>query len=167
MAAPLDLTDPAGIAAFAVARDRPLDILVDNAGVMAIQELTLTDCGDAIQFATNHLGHFALALGLHDALAAAGKARIVSLSSSGHLASPVIFDDLGYSFRAYDPFGAYGRSKTAIVLFTVEATRRWNGDGVTANAVNPAGSPPTCSATSAAATTCSRQLSGTARREAR
>ena len=60
----------------------PLDILVNNAGVMAIQELTLTERGQEMQFATNHLGHFALALGLHDALAAAGGARIVSVSST-------------------------------------------------------------------------------------
>jgi NAD(P)-dependent dehydrogenase (short-subunit alcohol dehydrogenase family) len=137
--APLELTDPASIDAFAVAWDGPLDILVNNAGVMAIQELTLTDRGDEMQFATNHLGHFALALGLHDALAAAGSARIVSVSSSGHLRSPVIFDDLNYSFREYDPFGAYGQSKTANILFAVEATRRWSEDGITANALMPGG----------------------------
>jgi len=60
-----------------------------------------------MQFATNHLGHFALALGLHDSLAAAGSARIVSVSSGGHLRSPVVFDDIDYAFRDYDPFGAY------------------------------------------------------------
>jgi NAD(P)-dependent dehydrogenase (short-subunit alcohol dehydrogenase family) len=137
--APLELTDPTSIAAFVAAWDRPLDILVNNAGVMAIQELTLTDRGREMQFATNHLGHFALALGLHDALAAAGNARIVSVSSSGHLRSPVIFDDLDYSFRDYDPFGAYGQSKTANVLFAVEATRRWAQEGITANALMPGG----------------------------
>jgi NAD(P)-dependent dehydrogenase (short-subunit alcohol dehydrogenase family) len=137
--APLELTDLAGIAAFAAAWGTPLDILVNNAGVMAIQELTLTDGGQEMQFATNHLGHFALALGLHDALAAAGNARIVSVSSSGHLRSPVIFDDLDYAFREYDPFGAYGQSKTANVLFAVEATRRWAQDGITANALMPGG----------------------------
>ncbi len=108
-------------------------------GVMAIQELTLTDRGYEMQFATNHLGHFALAIGLRDALAAAGHARVVSVSSSGHLRSPVVFDDLHYRFRSYDPFGAYGQSKTANVLFAVEATRRWAGDGITANAVHPGG----------------------------
>jgi NAD(P)-dependent dehydrogenase (short-subunit alcohol dehydrogenase family) len=92
-----------------------------------------------MQFATNHLGHFALALGLHEALAAAGRARIVSVSSSGHLRSPVVFDDLHYEFRDYDPFGAYGQSKTANVLFAVEATRRWVEDGITANALMPGG----------------------------
>jgi NAD(P)-dependent dehydrogenase (short-subunit alcohol dehydrogenase family) len=137
--APLELTDLAGIAAFAAAWGTPLDILVNNAGVMAIQELTLTDRGQEMQFATNHLGHFALALGLHDALAAAGNARVVSVSSSGHLRSPVIFDDLDYAFREYDPFGAYGQSKTANVLFAVEATRRWSADGITANALMPGG----------------------------
>jgi NAD(P)-dependent dehydrogenase (short-subunit alcohol dehydrogenase family) len=135
----LELTDRASIASFVDAWDGPLDILVNNAGVMAIQELTLTDRGHELQFATNHLGHFALALGLRDALAAAGGARIVSVSSSGHLRSPVIFDDLHYDFRDYDPFGAYGQSKTANVLFAVEATRRWAGDGITANSLMPGG----------------------------
>jgi NAD(P)-dependent dehydrogenase (short-subunit alcohol dehydrogenase family) len=137
--APLELTDYASIAAFVSAWNGPLDILVNNAGVMAIQELTLTDRGHEMQFATNHLGHFALAHGLHDALAAAGHARIVSVSSSGHLLSPVVFDDLRYAFREYDPFGAYGQSKTANVLFAVEATRRWAPDGITANALMPGG----------------------------
>jgi NAD(P)-dependent dehydrogenase (short-subunit alcohol dehydrogenase family) len=136
---PLELTDLEGIARFAADWDGPLDILVNNAGVMAIQELTLTDRGQEMQFASNHLGHFALALGLHDALAEAEGARIVSVSSSGHLRSPVVFDDLNYSFRDYTPFGAYGQSKTANVLFAVEATRRWEDDGITANALMPGG----------------------------
>jgi NAD(P)-dependent dehydrogenase (short-subunit alcohol dehydrogenase family) len=137
--APLELTDRASIAAFVEAWEGPLDILVNNAGVMALQELTLSDRGHEMQFATNHLGHFALALGLHNALAAAGSARIVSVSSSGHLRSPVVFDDLDYAFRDYDPFGAYGQSKTANVLFAVEATRRWAKDGIAANALMPGG----------------------------
>jgi NAD(P)-dependent dehydrogenase (short-subunit alcohol dehydrogenase family) len=135
----LELTDYPSIAGFVGAWAGPLDILVNNAGVMAIQELTLTDRGHELQFATNHLGHFALAVGLHGALAAAGNARIVSVSSSGHLRSPVIFDDLDYAFREYDPFGAYGQSKTANVLFAVEATRRWADDGITANSLMPGG----------------------------
>jgi NAD(P)-dependent dehydrogenase (short-subunit alcohol dehydrogenase family) len=137
--APLELTDRASIDALTGGWDEPLDILVNNAGVMAIQELTLTDHGQEMQFATNHLGHFALALGLHDRLAEAGSARIVSVSSSGHLRSPVVFDDLNFSFRDYTPFGAYGQSKTANVLFAVEATRRWSEDGITSNALMPGG----------------------------
>jgi len=137
----LDLTDPTTIAGFTAAWDGPLDILVNNAGIMATPE-TYTKEGWELQFATNHLGHFALALGLRDALAAAGSARIVSLSSSAHFASPVIFDDLHFRYRSYDPGLAYGQSKTANVLFAVEATKRWQGDGITANALMP-GSIPT------------------------
>jgi NAD(P)-dependent dehydrogenase (short-subunit alcohol dehydrogenase family) len=137
--APLELVDPDSIAAFAAAWNGPLDVLVNNAGVMAIEELTRDQRGYEMQFATNHLGHFALALGLHDALAQADGARIVSVSSSGHLRSPVIFDDLHYRFRDYTPFGAYGQSKTANVLFAVEAAKRWAGDGIVANALMPGG----------------------------
>ena len=137
--AALDLSDLDSVDAFAAAWSDPLHILVNNAGVMAIQELTLSASGHEMQFATNHLGHFALAVGLHDALAAAGGARVVSVSSSGHLRSPVVFDDVDFAFRDYDPFGAYGQSKTANVLFAVEATRRWRNDGILANALMPGG----------------------------
>lgn len=137
--APLDLSDLGSVAAFVAGWSRPLDILVNNAGVMAVQERTLSASGHEIQFATNHLGHFALTVGLHDALAAAGRARIVSVSSSGHLRSPVVFDDIDYAFRDYEPFNAYGQSKTANVLFAVEASKRWAGDGITANALMPGG----------------------------
>jgi NAD(P)-dependent dehydrogenase (short-subunit alcohol dehydrogenase family) len=137
----LDLADQASVAAFVANWSGPLDRLVNNAGVMALPDLQLTPEGWELQFATNHLGHFALALGLHDALAAAADARIVSLSSRGHLRSPVVFDDLNFTSRPYDPWLAYGQSKTANVLFAVEATRRWQGDGVTANAVHPGAIP--------------------------
>ena len=90
-----------------------------------------------MQFATNFLGHFALTTGLHDALAEAHGARVVSVSSSGHLFSPVVFDDLHFDFRSYDPLAAYGQSKTADALLAVEATRRWSGEGIYANALNP------------------------------
>lgn len=133
----IDLSDLSSVAAFVRAWTGPLDILVDNAGVMAVPELTMSPSGHEMQFASNHLGHFALAVGLHDALAAANKARIVSVSSAGHLRSPVVFDDIDYAFRDYDPFGAYGQSKTANVLFAVEATNRWADDGITANALMP------------------------------
>jgi NAD(P)-dependent dehydrogenase (short-subunit alcohol dehydrogenase family) len=137
--AALELSDLSSVRAFVDAWSGPLDILVNNAGVMAIQELTTAASGHEMQFATNHLGHFALAVGLHDALAAAAPARIVSVSSGGHLRSPVVFDDIDYKFRDYDPFGAYGQSKTANVLFAVEASRRWAADGIVANALMPGG----------------------------
>lgn len=137
----LDLTDRSTIEAFVAGWEGPLDILVNNAGVMATPE-TYTSEGWELQFATNHLGHFVLSHGLHDALAAAGSARIVSVSSSAHFASPVIFDDIHFRFRSYDPGLAYGQSKTANVLFAVEATKRWEADGITANSLMP-GSIPT------------------------
>jgi NAD(P)-dependent dehydrogenase (short-subunit alcohol dehydrogenase family) len=134
---PLDLADLASVAAFAADFHGPLHLLINNAGVMALPTLTLTGRGWELQFATNHVGHFALTVGLRGALAAAGGARIVSLSSRGHLRSPVVFDDVNFGARPYDPQLAYGQSKTANVLFAVEATRRWAGDGITANAVHP------------------------------
>ncbi len=136
LVAPLDLADRASIAAFVAAWDGPLHILVNNAGVMA-SPLTRTADGWELQFGTNHLGHFALATGLHPALATAGGARIVSVSSRGHLRSPVVFEDIHFRSREYDPWVAYGQSKTANILFAVEASRRWAGDGITANSLMP------------------------------
>jgi NAD(P)-dependent dehydrogenase (short-subunit alcohol dehydrogenase family) len=133
----IDLSDLASVAAFVRAWTGPLDILINNAGVMAVPELTMSPSGHELQFASNHLGHFALTVGLHDALAAADKARIVSVSSAGHQRSPVVFDDIDYAFRDYNPFSAYGQSKTANVLFAVDATRRWADDGITSNALMP------------------------------
>jgi NAD(P)-dependent dehydrogenase (short-subunit alcohol dehydrogenase family) len=133
----LDLADPASVAAFVTAWEGPLDILVNNAGVMALPALRLTPGGWELQFATNHLGHFSLALGLHAPLAASGDSRIVSLSSIGHLRSPIVFDDINFSVRPYDPRLAYGQSKTANVLFAVAATQRWASEGIYANAVHP------------------------------
>ena len=133
----LDLADQDSVRGFAAAWDQPLHILVNNAGIMALPELEHTREGWEMQFATNFLGHFALTIGLHDALAEAHGARIVSVSSSGHMRSPIVFDDLHFDFRVYDPFAAYGQSKTADVLLAVEATRRWSGEGIYANALNP------------------------------
>ncbi|MFJ3307490.1 SDR family NAD(P)-dependent oxidoreductase [Streptomyces sp. NPDC086549] len=133
----LDLADRSTVEAFVSAWHGPLHILVGNAGVMAFPELTRTSDGREMQFAVNHLGHFALAVGLHSALAAADGARVVSVSSIGHLFSPVVFDDLDYRFRPYDPWTSYGQSKTANILFAVGAAERWADDGITANALMP------------------------------
>ncbi|MCU1400688.1 MAG: short-chain dehydrogenase/reductase [Acidimicrobiales bacterium] len=135
----LDLADPTSVAAFSAAWDGPLDILVNNAGVMGVPALHHTPAGWEVQFATNHLGHFALATGLHGALRMAGRARVVSLTSTAHFRSPVVFDDLFYAFRPYDAMGAYGQSKTANALFAVGAARRWDGDGILVNAAMPGG----------------------------
>jgi NAD(P)-dependent dehydrogenase (short-subunit alcohol dehydrogenase family) len=135
----VDLSDRATGRMFAADwGDRPLHALVNNAGVMATP-LTRTPEGFELQFATNHLGHFALASALHDALARADGARIVSLSSVGHRRSPVVFDDIQFERRDYDPWLGYGQAKTANVLFAVGVTQRWAGDGILANAVHPGG----------------------------
>jgi len=135
--APLDLSDQSSVRQFATDWRGALHILVNNAGIMALPKLERSSEGWELQFATNFLGHFALTLGLHNALAAARGARIVSVSSSGSLIAPVIFDDLHFNFLPYEPFVAYGQSKTACVLLAVEATRRWAAEGIFANALNP------------------------------
>jgi NAD(P)-dependent dehydrogenase (short-subunit alcohol dehydrogenase family) len=134
---PLDLTDFASIRSLTAAWLGPLHILVNNAGVMAVPELELSFDGHELQFATNHLGHFALTAWLHHSLAAANGARVVSVSSNAHHFSPVVFADIDYENRAYDPWGAYGQSKTANILHAVEITRRWRDDGIVANALHP------------------------------
>ena len=133
----LDLAKLDSVEAFARGWDGPLHILVNNAGVMAIQELHAQRrrAGDAVRDQPRR------------ALRARARActarwrpegaRIVSVSSRGHLRSPVIFDDLNFAFRDYDAVRlAYGQSKTANVLFAVGATARWARDGIYANALH-------------------------------
>ena len=134
----LDLADQSSVTDFVAGWHGPLHMLINNAGIMASPEMR-TPQGWEMQFATNHLGHFALATGLHDSLASAGNARIVSVSSTAHLRSPVVFDDIHFRERAYDPWLAYGQAKTANVLFAVGASQQWAGDGITANALTPGG----------------------------
>lgn len=140
--AAIDLADPDSAARLARDWDGPLHLLVNNAGLVT-GGLERTKEGWELQFATNHLGHFALAWALHDALAQGardrGAARIVSLSSTAHMRAPVDFGDIHFERRAYDPQIAYAQSKTANSLFAVEATRQWGADGIVANAVNPGG----------------------------
>ncbi|MEY9860885.1 NAD(P)-dependent dehydrogenase (short-subunit alcohol dehydrogenase family) [Catenulispora sp. GAS73] len=138
----LDLVEPASVEAFAerfLAEGRPLHLLINNAGVMATP-LTRDARGNELQFAVNHLGHFRLATRLWPALAAAGAAggaRVVALSSRGHRYSPVVFEDLNFEHRTYEPFLAYGQSKTANSLFAVELDRRGRDEGIRAFAVHP------------------------------
>ncbi|WP_405164487.1 SDR family NAD(P)-dependent oxidoreductase [Nocardia sp. NBC_01499] len=140
--ADVDLADPASVARFARDWTGPLHLLVNNAGLVTA-DLQRTEQGWELQFATNHLGHFALACALHDALARGaadrGAARIVSVSSTAHMRAPVDFDDIHFEHRAYDPQIAYAQSKTANSLFAVEASKRWAAEGIVANAVNPGG----------------------------
>jgi NAD(P)-dependent dehydrogenase (short-subunit alcohol dehydrogenase family) len=133
----LDLADLDSVRSFVRAWDGPLDGLVANAGVMALPERRLSASGWEMQLATNHLGHFALALGLHEHLVAAGDARVVVVSSGAQLLAPLDLDDPHFARRPYDPWIAYAQSKTADVLMAVGMARRWAGDGITANAVAP------------------------------
>ncbi|MCS7475520.1 SDR family NAD(P)-dependent oxidoreductase [Umezawaea endophytica] len=135
--AALDLADLDSVAAFARAWSGPLDVFVANAGVMAIPERRVTALGWELQLATNYLGHFALASALHGHLRAAGRSRLVVVSSGAHRDAPFDFADPQFERRPYDRWSAYGQSKTADVLLAVGASRRWAEDGVTANAVNP------------------------------
>jgi NAD(P)-dependent dehydrogenase (short-subunit alcohol dehydrogenase family) len=140
--AALDLADRATVASFIESWNGPLHLLINNAGAIT-PSLSRTAEGWELQFVTNYLGHFALSLGLRSALAAAaaerGEARIVSVSSTAHMRSPVVFDDIQFERRDYDPQAAYAQSKTADSLLAVEVTRRWAADGIVANAVNPGG----------------------------
>jgi NAD(P)-dependent dehydrogenase (short-subunit alcohol dehydrogenase family) len=137
-AAFIDLADIGSIRSFTDSWSGPLHLLVNNAGVMDIPEQRTPD-GWEMHFAVNHLGHFALAQGMHAAMREAGGARIVSLSSSGHASSGIRFNDLFFDSDPYDPGLAYGQSKTANVLFALEATRRWEDDGIAGSAVMPGG----------------------------
>lgn len=115
-----------------------IHILINNAGVMATPEGHTAD-GFETQFGTNHLGHFLLTHLLMPALLAAAPARVVSLSSSGHRRSDIVWDDIHFERRPYDRWQAYGQSKTANALFAVGLNGRYAAQGVTANAVHPGG----------------------------
>ncbi|MBF8186420.1 SDR family NAD(P)-dependent oxidoreductase [Nonomuraea sp. K274] len=136
--AQLDLLDPASIDAFAVRyldSGRPLHILVNGAGIMGIP-LTRDARGYESHFATNHLGHFQLTLGLLPALRAAHGARVVNVSSGAQRLSGIRWDDPHFT-TGYDPILAYGQSKAANVLFAVELDRRWAEEGIRGYAVHP------------------------------
>lgn len=112
-------------------------MLILNAGIMACPE-TRVGPGWEAQFATNHLGHFALTNLLWPALASQGGARVVSLASAGHHFSPIRWDDIQFE-HGYEKFPAYGQSKTATILFSVELDRRGAEHGVRAFSVHPGG----------------------------
>lgn len=137
----LDLASPASVRAFAervLGRGAPLELLVNNAGVMA-SPLARTPEGYELQFATNHLGHFLLTGLLAPALRAGAPARVVNVSSNGHRFSPVVFEDVHFERRPYDKWAAYGQAKTANVLHAVELDRRLAGARVRAFGLHPGG----------------------------
>ena len=115
-----------------------LDLLINNAGVMACPE-TRVGPGWEAQFATNHLGHLALTIGLMDLLVRTGGARVVALSSTGHKISGIRWDDVHFQAGPYDKWQAYGQSKTANALFANALSRRLQASGGQAFAVHPGG----------------------------
>jgi NAD(P)-dependent dehydrogenase (short-subunit alcohol dehydrogenase family) len=135
--AALDLADPVSVRAFTASWTGPLHALVANADVMALPTRQLNPAGWELQLATNFVGHFQLAHGLHDALRAAGRGRVVVVSSGVQRRTPVDLDDLHFERRPYDAWAAYGQSKTAGVLLAVGISRHWAGDGITAKALAP------------------------------
>src|SRR6202167_2605764 len=117
-------------------RGEPFDVVIANAGVMATPFGHTAD-GFETQFGTNHLGHFVLVNRVAPLICAGG--RLINLASSGHRFSNVDLNDLNFQRTAYDPFVAYGRSKTANILFAVAFDQRHRGRGVRAAAVHPGG----------------------------
>jgi NAD(P)-dependent dehydrogenase (short-subunit alcohol dehydrogenase family) len=126
--AALDLGDLASVRAFAAARQEPLDLLLNNAGVMAPPRSETAD-GFELQLGTNHLGHFALTGLLLGALKAGDAPRVVTISSNGHRVSRLDFDDLQFK-RRYSRWRAYGNSKLANLLFMRELDRRARAAGL-------------------------------------
>jgi NAD(P)-dependent dehydrogenase (short-subunit alcohol dehydrogenase family) len=135
--ADLDLGVPSTIDAFAAqVADRPLHLLINNAGIMA-PPLSRDARGLESQLAVNHVGHFQLFTRLLPALRRAHGARVIALSSRGHMRAGFDFEDPNFLHRPYDKMVAYGQAKTANVLFAVEVDRRYRGDGIRAFALHP------------------------------
>ena len=139
--ADLDLCDQNSVRACAdslAGRFDSLHLLIGNAGIMACP-LQRTAEGWELQFATNHLGHFTLFAGLLPLLRRADGARVVALSSLGHLITDVDREDPMFHHRAYDKWVAYGQSKSANAQFAVAVAQRFSGDGIRAYSVHPGG----------------------------
>lgn len=133
----LDLLSMASVADFAIRWGaRPLDILINNAGLMGPQ-FALTADGFESQMAVNYFGPFLLTRLLAPNLIAGAPSRVVIVSAATHGANPIRLEDLNYAKRAYDRFRAYGHAKSAANLLAVAVTRRYGGQGVTANAMTP------------------------------
>jgi NAD(P)-dependent dehydrogenase (short-subunit alcohol dehydrogenase family) len=141
----IDLGSLASVADFSsrmLARDRPIDLLINNAGVMTPPERKMTADGFELQFGTNHLSHFALTGRLLPLLRRGRQPRVVTVSSLTHrIGGEIHFDDLQWN-RAYKPTAAYAQSKLANLLFTFELQRRSdvNGWGLMSNAAHPGAS---------------------------
>lgn len=140
----LDLDSLASVNEFVkryLEKKRPLHILINNAGIMACPKAYTVD-GFESQFGTNHIGHFALTIGLIPALLegykqTGKKSRVVSVSSIAHARSNVDFSDINFKNRDYDPWVSYGQSKTSNILFSVGLTHFYSDQGIVSNALMP------------------------------
>ena len=130
----LDLADLSSVRAFAGGFDGPIELLINNAGIMAVPQGTTAD-GFELQFGTNHLGHFALT----NLLLPHVTGRVVTVSSTAHKTGKIHFDDHNFEKGGYRPWRAYGQSKLANLLFTAELQRRLTASGspVLATAAHP------------------------------
>ena len=139
--APLDLADLASVRNFAsemVASLAQLDLLINNAGIMACPEARVGP-GWESQFGVNHMGHFALTKGLMPLFEKAQAPRVVALSSAAHNISDILWDDVNYEQTPYDKWQAYGQAKTANALFANGLSRRLKSSGGHAFSVHPGG----------------------------
>ncbi|NNE74124.1 MAG: SDR family NAD(P)-dependent oxidoreductase [Acidimicrobiales bacterium] len=135
----VDLAEFSSIRACAAALNDagdPIDVLINNAGVMACPQGTTAD-GFEMQFGTNHLGHFLLTALLFPAVQAGADPRIVNLSSGAHSISDVVLDDINFEQSEYDAWEAYGRSKTANALFSRGLAQRFGDSGLVSFSVHP------------------------------
>ena len=139
--ASMDLADLSSVKSFVESynsQNAPLDILINNAGIMACPEGRVGP-GWEMQFGVNHMGHFALATGLKPSLVKADKARVVALSSTAHKISDIRWDDPQLTAGAYDKWQAYGQAKTANCLFALGLDQKWADEGIRGYAVHPGG----------------------------
>lgn len=137
----MDLGDLASVRAYAhrfQSSEEKLDVLINNAGVMACPE-TRTGNNWESQFAINHLGHHVLTTGLLPSLMNAGKARVISLSSNGHKRSDIRWHDIHFIHEPYDKWTAYGQSKTANALFALGLDLKFRNQGIRGFSVHPGG----------------------------
>ncbi len=139
--APMDLADLSTVRQFAASvldTVSQLDLLINNAGIMACPEARVGP-GWESQFGVNHMGHFALCQGLLPLLKATAGTRVVALSSTGHKLSDILWDDIQFERTEYDKWKAYGQSKTADALFANGLSRRLRDSGGLAFSVHPGG----------------------------
>jgi len=136
----LDLANPASVYKFVegfVESNIPLDILINNAAVMACPQMPTKEGWD-LQFAVNHIGHFILTKGLLPSMVKSSEARLVTLSSTGHKLSGIQWEDVHFE-NSYDKWKAYGQSKTAASLLAVEVGNRMRDEGIKTYSVHPGG----------------------------